>query len=1669
MRKFLLVMTLLFSRLFAGAQDNCTNAVSLCANNQISRSTAGATPGAGDPALSCGDNTITNNVWFTVEGIANGNCTVTVSGINNNPGLEMEIYTGSCGALVTTGNCTTGSSGTGGTMTLSFATTAGTIYYIMVDGASGNQESFDIVATTSNSAIVARPDANFNTNPANGCAPLNVLLENTSILQGGSNITYEWRIDNGAYVPGTGADTNVVFTVVGNHTVTLRVCNTECGCKTVSQDVTVQNLYPSITFLPNPACIGSTIQFDGDAEVLPDPPYTDPNVTTWSWNFGDPGSGANNTATGQSVTHTFNGPGTSYVVTLIADGTCGPDTTTQTINLNPQPVVTTGGPVIICEGENATLTAVTSGGTLPITYNWIGPGTYSCTNCTTTVVSGLNPGTNTITIEVEDSRGCTADTTVDVEVNERPVADAGIDQQICRYSNVTLNGSATNGTPPYSYLWVPPTGLSNPTLPNPTTVISSLQTYCLIVTDSLGCVSDTACVEYDIFQPPSITPLTTNLCATAPDLENDFTVTGAGTGSTYAWGRSTNYSLITDAASDSSTITVTFPPGIAATYSFTAIVTDGVTGCLDTVTTTFTVTAGLNMTLTAPTDVCEGNPAVLSASGATTYAWTADPPFSFTDSTLASQTITPVQTAVYTVTGTTGTCSQVLTQQVNVNVKPDAAADPIPPFCGCDSVQLIGSSTFPSVTYQWTTTGGFAITDPTNAQTSGFACANDIFTLRVTDPSTGCFMDTSLTTSSLPRPDATALVNPNLICPGVPTLITLDGTGSDTNAGTSYFWTCSDTSITITDPFSLITTATVSNSVIFSLTVTDQFGCDSTISDTVFIQPPPVINTATPFLCTTDPSLLATLNITGASPGSTYNWTTVPGCVTPPNPSGGNQTFDFGTCGAGAYAFTVEVTDAVTGCINTVNQTINVVSGVTLTTTPNTGVCEGTTVLLAASGANSYAWSNGATTDTITLTGLTAASSPYNFTVTGTIGSCTATSTITVTIHPLPQTSTISGPATACENETGINYSVNPPTGNYTWLVTGGTLQAGQGSNTITVDWGTNGSGIVTVVDTNTFGCPGTPQTLNVTINARPTVAPAITGPATICETTVSTYNVFATPGSTFNWSVAGGTIIGSSQGPTITVQWPASGAGVVTAVETNTAGCEGPDGTYNVSINPRPAPPVLTGPQQACQGTTEIYSTPYNPGSVYNWQTTGGSISSVSTNTDSATISWPNAGNWQVTVFETNSFSCSSDTIPVNVTVNAQPTADVVTDSTALCQNNSINLIGSAPIGTISWSTSGTGTFNDPTIASPSYAAGSSDTGYVSLLMVVSATGCPNDTDGVVLYVSPAPVLTITSTQSTICYGSNDTLRATGGETYIWTPGGFSDSTIVVSPTVTTTYTVAAANSFGCVTVDSTTVTVIPPGIPDPGFDQVACTGDTVQLTGSQQNAGGLLWSTSGDGIFIPSATDPNAQYIPGTNDTISNATRIYLTTTGACLNLRDSIELNILDEPLVNAGNDTLLAAGPNSGATIPLNPVVANVTSILWTTSGSGTFSPSDTSLNATYTPSSQDYQNDTVILVLNGFGGCYPAIDTIVVELAAFIIPNVFTPYPASPGKNDYFVINNLPDNCPLKIWDRWGHLVFESDNYKNNWDAANLNADTYYYVITARGKDYKGWISVLRDE
>jgi gliding motility-associated-like protein len=79
-----------------------------------------------------------------------------------------------------------------------------------------------------------------------------------------------------------------------------------------------------------------------------------------------------------------------------------------------------------------------------------------------------------------------------------------------------------------------------------------------------------------------------------------------------------------------------------------------------------------------------------------------------------------------------------------------------------------------------------------------------------------------------------------------------------------------------------------------------------------------------------------------------------------------------------------------------------------------------------------------------------------------------------------------------------------------------------------------------------------------------------------------------------------------------------------------------------------------------------------------------------------------------------------------------------------------------------------------------------------------------------------------------------------------------------------------------------------------------------------------------------------------------------------------------------------------------------------------------------------------------------------------------IPNAFTPN--QDGKNETFYIKGInKGNWQLKIYDRRGKLVYESNAYKNDWKGDNLPTSLYYYRLTneENGEDYKGWVQIMK--
>ncbi len=160
-------------------------------------------------------------------------------------------------------------------------------------------------------------------------------------------------------------------------------------------------------------------------------------------------------------------------------------------------VIVVGGPLAIdvsasaeevCSGQRVDLVAGTGGGSGNYEYLWTSnpPGMNS-----TSATPSVYPTENTwYKVEVTDGYSVLSDS-IYVVVFPTPVADAGSDQVINQGTTTTLNGTASGGTPDYSFQWEPANWLETNDISNPTTLpLYDPTLFTLLVTDAHGCPSE---------------------------------------------------------------------------------------------------------------------------------------------------------------------------------------------------------------------------------------------------------------------------------------------------------------------------------------------------------------------------------------------------------------------------------------------------------------------------------------------------------------------------------------------------------------------------------------------------------------------------------------------------------------------------------------------------------------------------------------------------------------------------------------------------------------------------------------------------------------------------------------------------------------------------------------------------------------------------------------------------------------------------------------------------------------------------------------------------------------------------------------------------------------------------------------------------------------------------
>ncbi|MBI3501665.1 MAG: gliding motility-associated C-terminal domain-containing protein [Bacteroidetes bacterium] len=1348
----------------------------------------------------------------------------------------------------------------------------------------------------------------------------------------------------------------------------------------------------------NGVCIGS-------ATVTPSggtPPYT------YAWS---PSGGTSSVATGLCA-------GT-YTCTVNDGGGCA---STPTITIT-QPTALTAAissTTVSCNGgSNGTATVTAGGGTPAYTYAWTPSGGTSST------ATGLSQGNYTVT--VTDSKGCTK--TATVSISQPTPVTASISSQTNVSCNGGNNGNATasgsGGTPAYTYVWN-----TAPAQTAATATGLSAGTYTVTTSDANGCTGTQTVL---ITQPAALTTTASagaNVSCNGGNNGSASISAGGGTPAyTYSW---------------SNGQTTTSATGLSA-GNYTVTVTDS-KGCTQTATIAITQPTAITVTTSSTNANCGSNNGTTSATAsggnpAYTYSW---------NNGQTTTTATGLTAGSYTITVTDNSgCTQSAVANVSNASSPTVtltSSSPVSCNGGNDGTASI-TATGGTAPYAYLWCNGQTTTNATGL--SAGSC-----TVTVTD-NAGCI---SIITVNLTQPTAlTSSLTPTAVScnggnNGSATVTAGGGTPSYT-----YSWTGGQTTSTATG-------LTQGN---YTVTITDANGCTAT--GTVSISQPTAVTASvtaqTNVLCNGGNNGSASASGSGGNPAYTYSW------------SNGQTTSTATGLTQGNY--TIIVTDA-SGCTGTqtvlITQPAALTSPVSQTNVSCNGGNNGSATVTAGGGnpAYTYSWTNGQTTST--ATGLSQGN--YTITVTDANG-CTSTNTVAIT-EPTILSNTTAVTPSGCSSSTGsatATTSGGTPAYTYAWS---------NGQTTSTATGLSAGTYTVTITDAN--GCTfvdfanilnGGAPTVNVTPsgvscnggnngNATATVSggnPPYTYSWTNGQTTST-----ATGLSSGNYTVTITDASGCSQVATIFISEPSA---LTTNPSQNNVSCNGgingdatatvsggtPNYTYSWTNGQTTS--TATGLAQGnytvsitdangCTATQTFLIT--EPAAITNSMTitqancsasNGDATSTPSGGTGTYTYIWSNgqttstatglaAGFYTVTITDAN--GCTLTDV-ANVTNAGAPTVTLA--STTVTCNGGTNgsatatATGGNPPYTYAWSNG----------ASTSSATGLSAGTYT--ITITDASGCIQS--NTVSVSQPSAITSTTTTTPAVCTTATGTATdnpsgGTPGYSYLWNNG---QTTATATGLAAGNYSVTITDANGCTQTQTVTITSVNTLTLSTSSTQTGCTVNNGTATAN---------ASSGTAPYTYSWT--NGQTTAAATGLAAGNYTATVTDANGCIKTQ-TVSVTQIPGPTVTANaSPTIISTGASTTLTA---------------TSGGGTYSwspASGLSCTTCANPVATPAQTTAYCVVVTDANGCTDsACVTITIEIPCIIqsldalLPNAFSPN--GDVTNDQYCVpqNACIISFVLKVYDRWGEKVFESDDLSNCWDGMYkgqaLNTAVFVYFFEAQ--------------
>jgi gliding motility-associated-like protein len=452
--------------------------------------------------------------------------------------------------------------------------------------------------------------------------------------------------------------------------------------------------------------------------------------------------------------------------------------------------------------------------------------------------------------------------------------------------------------------------------------------------------------------------------------------------------------------------------------------------------------------------------------------------------------------------------------------------------------------------------------------------------------------------------------------------------------------------------------------------------------------------------------------------------------------------------------------------------------------------------------------------------------------------------------------------------------------------------------------------------------------------------------------------------------------------------------------------------------------------------------------------------------NTGDTTSSLTNVSSGYYSVIVTDSMGCN-DTVMVQVQSNGL--SATYTTISPLCFGDSTGTATVTPVGgngsyTYQWAPYGGNQATATGLCGGNFAC-----------LITDSSGCVGMCTFTI--TTPPPLLASPSANTTICLGQSVTISVTGSGgtapyTYSWSNSLPPQTSNTITPSQTDTYSVYITDANGCVSpLQATQVKVSPLPLANFYSDEAQCPPALVPFHNLTDSAVTYIWNFG----------DPSS----GLNDSSSlqNPSHVYATTgsynvTLIAINVWGCADTIVLPSVVIPVSPVAALSA-PNQTVSI-LDPISTFFNSSTGAIDYCIYFGDGDslcTSSAGPYVHSYDSVGTYTVMLVAWNVLGCPDTTWTefTIEEPTSLYIPNAFTPNGS--GVNDMFLISGINvETFRLLIFDRWGMLIFSTDDVLHGWDGTfegnKCQEDVYvwklHYTDNIGGEyDKVGHVSLIR--